>query len=219
MRRSRWGLARLCSGLICVITFHSAAVAADRSTLPALTSSGSEALTASERAAIVEWTMAQPEVRAKTDGHRHRVLRTAAEQTKTPRGDARRAVLYVRDYDAGVVHEVRIDLGSAQIEIRDLPHAAASPSAEEIEEAMTLVRSDAAFAEQSANPALSLSGGFQWTGHGAADACARDFCVQLAFMEQNFEKKPVHFIIVDLSRQEIVNRDLLKDADHRREGD
>ena len=223
MKRSRWGLAVSCAGLV-AFAVASLTSAADKSTLPVLESLAGETFTTSERAAIIDWTLSQPEVRARTDGRRYRLLRAASESAKTASGDARRAILYVRNYDAGVVHAISVDLASARIEIRDLRHAAASPSAEEIQAAMTLVKADPAFEAQAANPMMELMGGFQWTGEGAADPCARDFCVQLAFMEQNFEKKPVHFIIVDLSRQEIVNRDLVKNAttqapSNRREGD
>lgn len=178
--------------------------AADQVGPPRLTSARAEAFTDSEREALVSWVMTRPEARAALAGHRTRLLRVWSDVAKGTDGAYRRASLIFRDYDAGTAREITINLSTGRIETREL--IGIQPSREEIEEGMAIIRSDPALSGFVANPKLELIGGFHNRSRRAEDPCARDICLDFAFMRPNYEG-PARYVIVDLTRRVVANRD------------
>jgi hypothetical protein len=171
---------------------------------PRLTSARGEAFTDSEREALESWVMSQPEAKALLAGHRTRLLRVWSDVAKGSGGTYRRASLIFRDYDAGTAREITINLSTGALATREL--VGVQPSPEEIEEAMAIIRSDPGLAGFVSNPKLELIGGFHNRSRRADDACARDVCLDFAFMRANYEG-PARYVIVDLTRRVVANRD------------
>ncbi len=193
------------AGCFCAIVASTLSLAAvERSAPPRLTSPSGNAFTEAERQAIVSWAMARPEVRAAVAGHRTRLLRVWSDVAKSNAGSYRRATILLRDYDAGVAREVTVDLSSGHIETREL--VGIQPSPAEIEEGMAIIRRDPALAALVSNPKLELIGGFHNRSRYASDPCAREICLDFAFMKPNYEG-PARYVIVNLSRGVVANRD------------
>lgn len=172
---------------------------------PARIEPSSGALSESERRELVAWALSRPEFRAKTAGHRTRVLRVWSDAVKGEKGVSRRNFVLVRDYDAGVAREIGADAGGGNLEIRELPGV--QPSAEEIEEGMAIVRRDPALAQFVRNPRLELIGGFHNRSTYRDDPCSREICLDFAFMRPNYEG-PARYVIVNLTRGIVANHDL-----------
>jgi hypothetical protein len=166
-----------------------------------------------DREALVSWTMGQPEVRALGAQHRTRLLRLWFDVVKAEGGQRRRATLLVRDYDEGSTREITVDLSSGQLQVRDLPGV--QPSAEEIEEATEIVRRDPALARFVRDPRLTLMGGFYNPSIYRDDPCAREICLEFAFMKPSYEKNPARHVIVNLTRGIVSHHDFRS----RRAGD
>lgn len=162
-------------------------------------------ITERERRELVAWATSRPEFRAKTAGHRTRVLRVWADAVKGERGVSRRNFVLVRDYEAGVARQVSADEGGGNLEVREL--AGVQPSAEEIEEGMAIVRRDPALAAFVRDPGLELHGGFHTRSTYADDPCSREICLDFAFMRPNYEG-PARYVIVNLTRGIVANYDL-----------
>jgi hypothetical protein len=201
------------TGLIVRVTFGVLAFAAGSSGMlraaervapPRLTTARAEAFTDSEREALVSWVMTLPEARAALAGHRTRLLRVWSDVAKGNEGAYRRASLIFRDYDAGTAREITVNLSTGGIETREL--VGVQPSREEIEEGMSIIRSDPALAGFVANPKLELLGGFHNRSRRADDPCAREICLDFAFMRPNYEG-PARYVIVNLTRRVVANRD------------
>jgi hypothetical protein len=188
----------------------STARAEDSSTPPRLTSLPDEAFTEGEARAVVDWTVARPEVRSRLEGHRWRLLSVGSDRPKGRLGPYRRATLYVRNYDAGLTHRIFVDLSSGRLQIADFEHGAAAPTEDEIQEAVALVRSDPQLQPLVQDSRLELMGGFALPAGEIPGACVRDLCVQLAFMQRAFTTDPVRFILVNLSRRVIEDRSYFK---------
>ena len=171
---------------------------------PHLTSARGEAFTDSEREALESWVMTRPEVRGLFAGHRTRLLRVWSDVAKGSGATYRRASLIVRDYDAGTAREITVNLATGGIATREL--VGVQPSREEIEEGMAIIRSDPALAPLVANLDLQLLGGFHSRSRRADDPCARNICLDFAFMRPNYEG-PARYVIVDLTRRIVANRD------------
>ncbi len=166
-----------------------------------------------ERDALVAWAMGQPEVRALVGRHRTRLLRLWFDVVKAGGGQRRRATLLVRDYDTGSAREITVDLASGRLQVRDLPGV--QPSAEEIEEAMEIVRRDPALARFVRDPRLTLMGGFYNLSIYRDDPCSREICLEFAFMKPSYEKNPARHLIVNLTRGIVSHHDFRS----RRAGD
>ena len=182
----------------------SAAQAGDRPLPPRLASAASDPLTPVEKEAIVAWILAQPSVRAASAGHRTRVLRAWSDVVPSTSGSERRALVLVRDYDAGVAREIAVTLSSGAIESREL--VGVQPSREEMAEGMAMLRADPALAAFVGNPDLVLTGGFHNRTLDPADPCSREICLDFAFMKRRYEG-PARYVIVNLTRGMVVNRD------------
>jgi len=162
------------------------------------------AFTESERAALVSWTMAQPEVRAAVARHRTRLLRVWSDVVKAEAGPGKRATILLRDYDTGLAREISVDVASGRITMRELPGVA--PSEEEIEEGMAIVRQDPALIRFVENPGLTLIGGFHNRSAVRDDPCAVEVCLEFAFMRPNYEG-PARYVIVNLTRRVVAHHD------------
>jgi hypothetical protein len=178
--------------------------AEERTPPPRPSSAHAEAFTDAERRAVVEWTLAQPEVKNAVAGRRTRVLRVWSDVSKANGGSRRRAVVLLRDYDAGIAREVAVDLSTGSIDTRELPGI--QPNAEEIEEGMSIIRRDPGLAALVADSKLELIGGFHTVSRISDDPCAREICLDFAFMRPNYEG-PARYVIVNLSRGRVANRD------------
>lgn len=178
--------------------------AAERAIPPRLASARAEAFTDGEREALISWTMTRPVVKAMLAGHRTRLLRVWSDVAKGSDGPYRRASLLFRDYDAGTAREITINLSTGAIDTREL--VGIQPSREEIEEGMSIIRRDPALARFVANPKLELVGGFHGRSRRADDPCAREICLDFAFMRANYAG-PARYVIVNLTRRIVANRD------------
>jgi hypothetical protein len=171
---------------------------------PARIEPASSGITDAERRELVAWALSRPEVRAKTAGHRTRVLRVWSDAVKTEKGTSRRNIVLVRDYDAGVAREISGDAAGGSLEVREL--RGVQPSAEEIEEGMAIVRRDPALARLVGNAGLELLGGFHNRSTYSDDPCSREICFDFAFMRPNYEG-PERYVIVNLTRGVVAHHD------------
>lgn len=193
-------------GCLCIILVSAASLAAvERSAPPRLASAAGDAFTESERRTVVAWAMGQPKVKGAVAGRRTRLLRAWSDVAKGAAGPYRRATILLRDYEAGMAREVTIDLASGRIEIREL--AGVPPSAEEIEEGMAIVRADTGLASFVQNPRLRLIGGFHNRGAHQDDPCAREICLEFAFMKPGYGKGPARYVVVNLTRRMVAHHD------------
>jgi hypothetical protein len=158
----------------------------------------------SERDAFVARILSRPEVRALTAGRRTRLLRVWTDAEKRGADVQRRGVVLVRDYDAGVAREFTSDLAGGPVTIRELFNV--QPSDEEIEEAMAIARRDPVLRPFSSDPNLRLIGGFHNRSPVRDDACARNVCLELAFMRPGYQG-PARYVVVDLSRGVVSHHD------------
>lgn len=179
--------------------------AAERPAPPRLASARGDAFTEAEREAVVSWTLAQSEVKRAVAGHRTRLLRVWSDVVKSDAGPYRRAVVVLRDYDAGTAVEISTNLTTGSIETRQL--VGVQPTAEEIEEGMAIVRRDPKLAALVANPNLLLTGGFHNRSRYSDDPCSREICLDFAFMKPNYEG-PARYVIVNLTREKVAHHDL-----------
>jgi hypothetical protein len=175
--------------------------------LPRLESRRGEPLTAADTSALVAWALAQPEVKAATGGHRTRVLRAGADSPKLESGgEGWRALIYVRDYDAGLVHRIEVDLDTAALEVEELLDWV-QPNDEEFRAAVAVVARDRELGPLVADPRIHVTGGFYERSPYAGDPCSKDVCLYVELMHaghgQGFAKR----LIVNLSRETIANRD------------
>ena len=178
--------------------------AGERGAPPAVGNGPGSAFTESERGALVSWTMGQPAVQAAVARHRTRLLRVWLDVGKEEGGPRRRALLLLRDYDAGSAREISVDLSSGRIGMREL--AGIQPSEEEIEEGMGIVRRDRALARFVENPFLRLIGGFHSRSVVRNDPCAAEVCLEFAFMRPNYEG-PARYVVVNLTRGIVAHHD------------
>jgi len=204
MKPSRASLTRsVCVAAVFALT--TTLPAAERNALPRLASAPGDAFTETERRAVIAWAMAQPKVIAAVAGRRTRLLRVWSDVAKGEAGPYRRATLMLRDYEAGIAREVTIDLATGRIEMREL--AGVPPSEGEIEEGMAIVRRDPALARFVEDPGLRLMGGFHNRGAYEDDPCAREICLDFAFMRPGYGKGPARYVIVNLTRRVVANHD------------
>jgi hypothetical protein len=195
----------LASGCLCAVLASSLTLAAgERSAPPRVVSARADGFTEPERRALVFWAMNQPRVRAALAGHRTRLLRVWSEVAKGESGAYRRAVMVMRDYDAGTAREIAVDLSTGTIEMREL--VGVQPSREEIEEGMAIARKDPILATFAANPDLALVGGFHNRSRYSDDPCATEVCLELAFMKPNYEG-PARYLVVNLTRGLVAHHD------------
>ena len=192
--------------LLCAAVLVCAAVlsAEDRPAPPRLSSGVAQAFTDAERETIVSWAMSQAQVKAVIGRHRTRLLRVWSDVAKGSEGPYRRASLIVRDYDSGTAREITVNLSTGGIETREL--VGVQPSREEIEEGMAIVRGDPTLKAFVSNSKLDLIGGFHNRSRRADDPCAREICLDFAFMRSNYEG-PARYVIVNLTRRVVANRD------------
>ena len=171
---------------------------------PRLASAPSDPLTETEKDALVAWTLGHPAVKSKAVGHRTRVLRVWSDVVRGASGSERRALILLRDYDAGIAREIAVTLSTGEIRSREL--IGIQPSREEMADGMAIVRADPALAELVANPDLVLTGGFHNRTLDPTDPCSREICLDFAFMKRRYEG-PARYVIVNLTRGVVVNRD------------
>jgi hypothetical protein len=154
-----------------------------------------------------------PAVQAAIAGHRIRVLRVWSELAKGRDGDVARTVVVVRDYDSGTAREIAAEIGTGRVEMREL--AGVQPSAEEIEDGMSIVRRDPALARLVADPGLELVGGFHNRSSYSDDPCSRDVCLEFAFLKPDY-RGPERYVVVNLSRGVVAHHDFRARPGERR---
>jgi hypothetical protein len=186
------------------VTSAASLAAAERRAPPRVSSARSGAFTDSERKTLVSWALARPEVKRAVAGHRTRLLRVWSDVAKGDSGSYRRAVVLLRDYDAGAALEVSTNLTTGSVEIRTL--VGIQPTPEEIAEGMAIVRSDPRLAAFASNPDLRLMGGFHNRSGLADDPCSREICLDFAFMKPDYAG-PARYVIVNLTRRTVANHD------------
>jgi hypothetical protein len=203
------------AGALCAILALPAALAAAavERTAPPRPPNASSGAAASEKQAIVSRVLEQDPVKAAVAGHRTKVLRVWTEEAKADGVPRRRSVVLIRDYETGTAREIALDLATGRIEMREV--AGVQPSEEEMEQAAALIRRDPAFAALVANPRLELIGGFHNRSAFADDPCARDVCVEFAFMKPNYEG-PERYVVVDLTRGIVAHHDFRPRPDEPR---
>lgn len=194
------------TGLLQLAAVPTRTQAANTPTLPRLSSLPDDPFTDAERQGIVEWTLTRPELQARLEGHRHRLLKVTSDHPKGPDGEFRRATLVFRNYGLGLVHIVRVDLDRSVLEIEDAD-GVIPPNMDEIDEAMAIVRRDAAFADLVADPSLSLIGGFVNRSLHPDDPCFRELCLEFQFAKASFDPELVRGVIVNLTRQTVAHHD------------
>lgn len=159
-----------------------------------------------EAQALVQWVVAQPQVQTRFAGARTRLLRMGIDRPKGREGTYRRATLFFRNYDLGIVHRVYLKLDTAEIAIEDLT-SLVQPSREEIKAAWDIIRADSALQSLFDDPAIVPSGGFYDRSHVRGDPCSRDVCLLIEFARrrpgQGFAKR----VVVNMSRETIANSD------------
>ena len=180
------------------------------------------AITPVEARALADWALGRPEVAARFRGARTRLLHAgypeAAKDGKAAAG--RRVVLAFRDYDAGVVRIVTVDLEGGAVAVEESLRLV-QPTPAELSEAMAIVLADPRLAAFSGNPALVLQGGFHVKSPYADDPCSREVCLEFAFLRRDLEPKPVadekrqppRRVIVNLSRGAVVHLDYRANAE------
>lgn len=193
-----------CLCALAVLLPASPLAAAERRTLPRISSPRAQAFTQTEREALASWALGQPEVKRAVAGHRTRLLRVWSDVAKGPGGSYRRAVVLLRDYDAGKAIEVSTNLTTSAIDVREL--MGIQPSEDEIEEGMAIVRRDRKLAALVENRGLKLMGGFHTVSLHADDPCSREVCLDFAFMKPNYGG-PARYVIVNLSRGIVAHHD------------
>lgn len=198
------------------------AAAADKAAPPKPRAGVGGAINAADARALADWALARPEVAARFQGARTRLLYAGyPEATKDGKAAAgARAILSFRDYGAGVVRLVTVDLDGGQILSQETAQLV-QPNLDELSEAMAIIRSDPRLAVFSENPALILQGGFHVKSSYADDPCSREVCLEFAFLRRDREPKPVpdekrqppRRVIVNLSRGAVVNLDYRANAE------
>jgi hypothetical protein len=206
MNLQRGFLARFLFGAFAALLAGCVAVAAERTVPPRLASAPGDALSESDRQAVVSWALARPEVRTAISRHRTRVLRVGSDLPKGEGASSRRATVLLRDYDSGLAHEVTIDLAAGRVQVRALA-GIVPPNPDEIAEGIEIVRRDAALAAFNGNPALTLMGGFFNRSPWPDDPCSREICLEFQFMRPGYEKGPTRGVIVNLTRRIVCHHD------------
>lgn len=219
--RRKWaGFLRAGAPIFCALAVlllpHGSSAASDAPPRPKGTPG--EGLTSRDAKALAEWALARPQVAARFQGHRTRLLKAGlTESAKGGRSPAQ-AVLWFRDYDAGIARSVTVDLDTGSVELGEVAFLV-QPSPEEIREGMAIVLQDPALASFAADPTLTLLGGFHNRSPYADDPCSREVCVELAFMRpgpkwgqaSRAAKVPPRRVIVNLSRGAVVNHNYRTD--------
>lgn len=221
LRRKRVGFLRAGTPIFCALAvlFLPPPVNAASGAPPRPKGAPGQVVTPLEAKALADWSLAQPQVAARFKGHRTRLLRAGLTEEKGDRTRAQ-AVLWFRDYDAGIAQAVIVSLDTGSVALGEVA-ALVQPSPEEIREGMTIVLQDPALASFAADPTLTLLGGFHNRSPYADDPCSREVCVEFAFMRpgpnwgQTFSavKLPPRRVIVNLSRGAVVNRNYRRDPE------
>ena len=179
---------------------------------PALESELAEGLTDNDRFELVAWAMDQPAVKQHLGQDRVKVLRAGANPVKDGAREYRQGCVYVRNYDKGVTHEVRVDLETGRIAIADLL-GLVQPSQDEIEDALAVIQRDPVLAPLLTDPNIFVSGGYYDRSPVAADPCSRDICLLIEMMPVGHGRGFQNRVVVNLSRGSIANRNFRHAAD------
>lgn len=183
--------------------------AAYAASVPTLESQGGDSLSNSDRSTLASWALAQPEVRSHVGADRLRFLRGGAEIAKRDQeqggGEYRRALLFYRNYDRGLVHEIEVDLGTGTIGIRDL-YDSVQPTGEEVAAAIEVIRRDPLLGRLVDDPSIHVNGGFYERAMIARDPCAKDICLIVELMNAGAGNGWANRVIVNLSKESIANR-------------
>jgi hypothetical protein len=180
--------------------------AAHAASVPVLESRGGDSLSDSDRSTLASWALAQPEVKAHVGADRLRFLRGGAEIAKRDGGEYRRALLFYRNYDRGLVHEVEVDLDAGTIGIRDL-YDSVQPTREEVAAAVDIIRKDPVLGVLVGDPSIHVDGGFYERAMIERDPCAKDICLIVELMNAGVGNGWANRVIVNLSQGKVANRD------------
>lgn len=193
--------------LLLMIASPALAEEAKHSARPQLKSLLYDPLTTAERGAAIEWALALPDVRRHVGDDRTRLLRAGADVATDDDGSRyRRLVIYLRNYDRGLVHRVAVRLDSGEVSVRDL-RSLVQPSREEIAEAKSLIRSDRRLKSLVEDSELELSGGFFVRSRVLEDPCLSHICLEFHFVREGSVGGSVRRVIVDLTRRRLAHTD------------
>ncbi len=191
------------TGFLVLLGWTAAGFAAS---VPSLQSRGNEPLSDSDRSTLAVWALAQAEVKSHVGESRMRFLRGGSEIAKNGDGqEYRRAVLYYRNYDSGVVNEVEIDLDSGAITVRDRTDQV-QPNREEVEAALAVVARDPQLGPLLKDSSIYADGGFYARSLIERDPCSKDVCLQIHLMNAGAGAGWTNRLIVNLSKGTIANR-------------
>jgi hypothetical protein len=175
--------------------------------LPRLESLGNEPLTSTDRAALATWALAQPEVKAHLGSSRVRLLRGGAGSVKSETGEEfRKALLYYRNYDSGVVNQIGIHLETGEIDLVDRTDLV-QPNPEEFQAALAIIGQDRRLGSLLSDPNINVTGGFYERSQVAADPCAKDVCLLIELMNAGHGNGWAHRVVVNMSREAVANAD------------
>ena len=175
-------------------------------TLPRFRTSGDAPLLPEEREAMKAWFMEQYQVRQHFGTDRVSIQRIGAQEEKNPDGTPfRRVVAHVRNYTTGMVTRLIARLDDNSLAIDDIGYGAMQPTAEEQARAHAVIEADQRLRALSRDLTLKLEGGFVVTAADPTDPCHREMCMVYGFMEPSFSDKNRRMVIVNLSREQVVN--------------
>jgi hypothetical protein len=174
--------------------------------LPRFRSSGDSPLSAEEKVAMKAWFMEQYQVRQHFGTDRVSIQRIGAQEEKNPDGTPfRRVVAHARNYTTGMVTRLTARLDDNSLAIDDIGYGAMQPTAEEQARAQAVIQADQRLRALAQDLTLKLEGGFVVTAADPTDPCHREMCMVYGFMEPSFSDKNRRMVIVNLSREQVVN--------------
>jgi hypothetical protein len=176
--------------------------------LPRFRSSGDSPLSAEEKVAMKAWFMEQYQVRQHFGTDRVSIQRIGAQEEKNPDGTPfRRVVAHARNYTTGMVTRLTARLDDNSLAIDDIGYGAMQTTAEEQDRVVAIIKADPRLRALNEDVLLELQGGFVIRAEDPNDPCAREVCVQYGYMGQDYDVSKRRMVIVNLSRERVVNTD------------
>ncbi len=139
-----------------------------------------------------------------------RVLNSWAEPVKLPDGTETTYRYEVSfDYATGVTLRRAYDASGALLETIEMTQQP-GPTPDEIEEAKAIIWQDAALSGELSRASATIEGGFLLYADHHPDCAAPARCLQFDLMPPS-KTESLRFVVVDLSKRAVVERDLFPD--------